>query len=75
MTKKVFGIILTSLGIIAMIYAAFSYFGQTNVARLDSWVPFVLGIIFFVSGISIISNLDSDRTVREREIREHERRD
>ena len=64
MTLKVFGIILTSLGIIGMIYAAATYFGVTGFARYDAWVPFVIAIIFFVAGISMLKSSPSEEEKR-----------
>ena len=61
MTLKIFGIILTSLGIIGMIFAAATYFGATNFGRFDAWVPFVIAIIFFVSGISMLKSVPSEK--------------
>lgn len=54
--KRTFGTILTILGIIGLIYTAF-VFSNTSGNELDikSLIIYgVLGVVFFVSGISLI---------------------
>lgn len=50
--KRIFGVLLTVLGIGGLIYAAMDFM-EGGVARA-SWVWLVLGIIFFSSGISLV---------------------
>lgn len=53
--KRVFGTILTTLGIIGLIYAAYLFLnmgGEQSYKVLAIWG--VLGLIFFVSGIGLI---------------------
>ena len=55
MEKRIFGIILTVLGIAGLIYAAISIsHGSSSVKNIA--VYGVLGLIFFVSGIGLIKN-------------------
>jgi len=53
--KKIFGPLLTLLGIAGMIYAAFLFLNDES-----EWRPmvvfFVLGLIFFSSGMGLIKN-------------------
>ncbi len=50
--KRTFGAILTILGIAGIIYGAYSFMNaQTN---LTSIVPFVVGLIFFFSGLGLV---------------------
>lgn len=56
--KRIFGTILTILGIIALIYAAFTFVntnGQTREVKTLA-VYGVLGLIFFISGIGLVKN-------------------
>lgn len=54
--KRIFGAVLTVLGIGALIYAAIMFVntaGQTNNVRV--LITFgVLGLIFFISGVSLV---------------------
>lgn len=50
--KRIFGVLLTVLGIGGLIYAAMDFM-QGGVARA-SWVWLVLGIVFFSAGISLV---------------------
>jgi uncharacterized membrane protein len=53
--KRTFGAILTILGIIGLIYAAFIFAGSTaNQSMRTAIIYAVLGIIFFVSGIGLV---------------------
>ena len=54
--KRIFGAILTILGIISLIYAAQSFLtASNNTADVKTLIIFsVLGLIFFVSGISLV---------------------
>lgn len=54
--KRIFGAILTILGIIGLIYAAY-FFANTPTAEQNIKVTViygVIGLIFFVSGIGLI---------------------
>ena len=56
--KRIFGTLLTLLGIGALIYAAVLFInlsGGTHVIR--AIVISVLGLIFFISGISLIQSV------------------
>jgi hypothetical protein len=55
--KKLFGSILTGLGICALIYASILFVNTTSEGTRDvkMLITFgVLGLIFFVSGISLV---------------------
>jgi predicted Na+-dependent transporter len=56
--KRIFGSILTLLGIIGLIYAAYVFAntgGQTK--DIKSLIIYgILGIVFFLSGISLVRN-------------------
>ena len=56
--KRIFGTILTILGIIGLIYAAFMFIntgGQVGDIKLLA-VYGILGLIFFISGIGLVKN-------------------
>jgi hypothetical protein len=65
--KRIFGPALTILGVIVLLYAcaAFLSDGKTimglSVTKGESAVPFILGLIFFAAGISLINNTPSSR--------------
>ena len=52
--KRTFGAILTVLGIVGLIYAAYQFLVVGHHQWLPSLVVFVIGIIFFTSGIGLI---------------------
>jgi uncharacterized membrane protein len=58
--KRTFGAILTILGIIFIIWGAFAFLsggssvGGMAVGKLNAIVPFIIGLIFFISGIGLI---------------------
>lgn len=55
--KRTFGAILTLLGIIGIIWGAYAFvMGGDGVAlnKLTAAVPFVVGLIFFFSGIGLV---------------------
>ena len=60
--KRTFGAILTVLGIIGIIMGAYSFMsGGKSIAGLNmnsatALVPFIVGLIFFFSGISLIKH-------------------
>lgn len=53
--KRIFGTVLTILGIIGLIYAGMG-FVQHSVQVREMIVIGVIGIIFFMSGISLVRN-------------------
>jgi hypothetical protein len=57
--KRTFGAILTILGIAGIIMGAYAFIsggGMGSLTKLNGWVPFIVGLIFFFSGISLIKN-------------------
>lgn len=57
--KRTFGAILTILGIIAIIIGAYGFMSNGSVAglamnRTTAFVPFIVGLIFFFSGIGLL---------------------
>ena len=60
--KRTFGAILTILGIIGIIYAALGFLGIAgiNLSKINSLVPFIVGLIFFLAGINLVKTT-SDR--------------
>jgi uncharacterized membrane protein len=65
--KQTFGAILTILGIICLIYAAYAFLaggdsvGSLHVGQFSSLVPFIVGMIFFFAGISLIKRTPDHR--------------
>ncbi len=53
--KRLFGSILTILGIIGLIYAGYGFIKQ-NMQWRELLVAAVIGIVFFVSGIGLVKN-------------------
>ena len=53
--KRTFGLILTVLGIIGLIYAAYGFIQDSEGAK-ELIVVGVLGMIFFFTGISLVKN-------------------
>lgn len=51
--KRTFGGILTVLGIIGIIYGAYSFIQHTSDSR-SVWVAVIVGLVFFFSGISLV---------------------
>lgn len=60
--KRTFGIILTVLGIAALIYFAVLFIDATNTSRqIKVLIVYgILGAIFFFTGISLIRNTRDD---------------
>ena len=60
--KRTFGSILTILGIIGIVWAALAYLqiGGMGLSKLNSLVPFIVGLIFFFAGINLVRTT-SDR--------------
>ncbi len=57
MEKRIFGIILTILGIGGLIWAAYNFVQGRDNSNYDikaMWVYGILGLIFFFSGIGLI---------------------
>ncbi|PIQ21529.1 MAG: hypothetical protein COW65_08510 [Cytophagales bacterium CG18_big_fil_WC_8_21_14_2_50_42_9] len=60
--KRTFGAVLTILGIIFIIWAAYAFMsggssvGNISVGKAKSIVPFIVGLIFFSSGIGLVKN-------------------
>ncbi|MBC3539791.1 hypothetical protein ACFSC6_21110 [Rufibacter sediminis] len=58
--KRTFGAILTILGIVGVIWGAYAFLaggdsvGNVSMNQFSSLVPFVVGLIFFFTGISLI---------------------
>jgi len=53
--KRIFGTILTILGIIGLVYAGLGFVNHSEGSR-GLIVYGVIGLIFFVSGISLVRN-------------------
>ncbi len=53
--KRIFGTILTILGIVGLIYAGFGFMQNSGDTR-SLIVSAIIGLIFFVSGISLVRN-------------------
>jgi predicted Na+-dependent transporter len=51
--KRIFGAILTILGIAGLIYAAVLFAGDTAVTKVPV-IYGIIGLIFFISGVSLI---------------------
>jgi hypothetical protein len=58
--KKVFGSTLTILGIIVVLFACIAFLSDSRpvlgftVDKMESLVPFLVGLVFLLSGISLI---------------------
>lgn len=61
--KRTFGSILTVLGIVGIIIGALAFLGigGLGLGKMNSIVPFVVGLIFFAAGINLVKTT-SDRT-------------
>jgi uncharacterized membrane protein len=53
--KRIFGTILTILGVVGLIYAGMGFVNQSENSR-GLIVYGIIGLIFFVSGIGLIKN-------------------
>lgn len=53
--KRLFGTILTVLGIVGIIYAGYGFIQQSMQWR-QLLVAAVIGVIFFISGIGLVRN-------------------
>ncbi|RPD45676.1 MULTISPECIES: hypothetical protein [Hymenobacter] len=54
--KRTFGSILTVLGILGIIAGALAFLqiGGLGLSKMNSFVPFVIGLIFFFAGINLV---------------------
>jgi hypothetical protein len=58
--KRTFGALLTILGIVGVIWGAYAFLtgggsvGNVSVNQLSAAVPFIVGLIFFFTGISLV---------------------
>lgn len=54
--KRTFGSILTILGIIGIILGAMGFLGVggLHLGKMNSVVPFIVGLIFFFAGINLV---------------------
>jgi predicted Na+-dependent transporter len=55
--KRTFGAILTILGIVGIIWGAYAFMMGGDggvVGKYTSVVPFIVGLIFFFSGINLV---------------------
>ncbi|SMC72558.1 hypothetical protein [Pedobacter nyackensis] len=53
--KRIFGAVLTILGIIGLIYAGYGFVNHSLHSR-ELIVAGIIGLIFFVSGIGLVKN-------------------
>jgi uncharacterized membrane protein len=53
--KRLFGTILTILGIVGIIYAGYGFI-QQSIQWRQLLVAAVIGVIFFISGIGLVRN-------------------
>jgi len=60
--KRTFGSLLTLLGIVGIIIGALGFLqiGGIGLSKLNSLVPFAVGLIFFFAGINLVKTT-SDR--------------
>ncbi len=60
--KKIFGSTLTILGIIVVLYACVAFLSDgkevfgLSVSKWEALVPFLVGVVFLSSGISLLKN-------------------
>lgn len=53
--KRIFGALLTILGIVGLIYAAIMFVNKGSEGNLNALITYgIIGLIFFISGISLI---------------------
>ncbi len=65
--KKIFGSVLTILGVVVVLYACAAFLSDGrmmlgfSVSKAESAVPFIVGLVFFLAGVSLIRQV-GDRT-------------
>lgn len=52
--KRIFGSMLTLLGIAGIIYGALGLMGMVALSKMNSFVPLGVGLVFFFAGISLV---------------------
>lgn len=58
--EKIFGPILTVLGVVVILYASVAFLSDgkvvlgLSVSQSESVVPFIVGLLFFLAGLSLI---------------------
>jgi predicted Na+-dependent transporter len=53
--KRIFGALLTILGIVGLIYTAILFVNKSDGGNFNALITYgVIGLIFFISGISLI---------------------
>jgi len=53
--KRIFGALLTILGIVGLIYAAILFVNKSGEGNFNALITYgIIGLIFFISGISLI---------------------
>ena len=62
--KSIFGTILTLIGIIGLGYGAYLFLSEQNSDWKTILVAFLLGLIFFSSGMSLIKRTGNTRSRR-----------
>jgi uncharacterized membrane protein len=60
--KRIFGALLTFLGIVGLIYAAISFANMTHGSNdmKGNIIYCILGLIFFIAGISLIRSIKDE---------------
>ncbi|WP_373496024.1 hypothetical protein [Aquiflexum sp.] len=56
--KRIFGPLLTVAGIVGLIYSAYLFINSENSDWKTTLVLFILGIIFFSSGLGLLKGTD-----------------
>jgi uncharacterized membrane protein len=56
--KRIFGAVLTILGIAALLYGAYSFITEKPADWKTLIVCAILGIVFFSSGVNLIKNIN-----------------
>lgn len=63
--KSIFGTLLTILGVIIVLYACVAFLSDgkvilgLSVNKTESIVPFLVGLVFFGSGIGLIKSINN----------------
>lgn len=61
-TKKSLGVILIALGFLGLVPGVLGVFEGQQFFGISPWAFLVLGLLFFVSGISLLKNIGSAKT-------------